>query len=1170
MKKYIFLLLVLLLITIVAVQVFFWYRETHQYYQEILSVWLHRRLMVFWLLWALVPVIVILRRKPVSFLYWWWSLVLWLYIFMVFLLSSLSALPWRWFLKVWFNTVVMWVILWYFLVTTTVLWWNIRSLWQKIQEQTVTSMFLDFGIWLFSFILILYVFAFTWIVSLITSLILFIALWALTFFSKTLLTQYKHLLLACHTNIVDFLYKSDRQWSKLYHILTKVLLRVVIFLFLRYLYNAYQMAFLPYPTAWDANHAYFFYPKMRALHWWIYWTEAAMSVVPRFREIFLMFWFSIGDWLSTITWIAPDTYALIMNMISWPLVILCITLAIHHLLELLWSNGKNLSHHFALLFGTLFSLSFFTSWMGAFLLFVDNKNDVWMLLFVLLWLIAWTIVLKKFLVDHSLIKSQIGFMILSWLFFAWWAIIKPTWMFDVMSFGLIFWWILFGILSSLWVILLAVWVLSYFKMMWIVDYVSQKDWIIASIIWIILFLSWSVWSFIKRRWKRLTNGFLLLLIWIGVIVSTMLVVKWTYYMIDAQLHTRDLSPKQYFQRIFLTQADDTSLDSQECSLDALWFDSVDELYDTTISAQYRAGFNEDFGRYVGFWRKWWFADNKNWPYFSRLARLLPEWCYWRWDSLILCRAYDDIVWFNINAIIWLQDKVEVWWTAYQHIDDIRTWFAQVADESVEDQMRFFRQQFIWLLTIAESDAIQIIHDEWEAIVYIPYKYLNIFNMTYNWSIQNSMSYYTDIWFQRLVVLFIVFLWLLYALFTQKRILTVLLWVALFSWLLRHLVASWIVWYNLWMIIWLIVWLSWLVYGILDENKDDDDASTYFLWPIIFVLLGLLLIQIIMNMLRIVSMVPRLWNTFLFYKSNWIRDTVHDTQMRRVPVVRWWYGHDDVFAAQFPHYRALIDIANQRWENEWIWIAWTYARYFIERQDHIRYEQMLTWIWELMSDNNVCKTYLRLLDQKKQYLVLDLNIWTVVQWEWNRSLFDRFFATVNPFTNQIESDWVISMMTRLIDAGYARLITTSNIWTYYAWTLPDSAFANIPEEQRILFRSRMASARYVNPNTDENTMIDTLVDIADQRVETWMFLDDIAMILWLDIRAALIRSMMSWGALQQEHIAQLTQDEKQVLEMYVFYNQRRSQDPIQYRAELRSFISRSVYSVSQIVVLELVR
>ena len=39
-------------------------------------------------------------------------------------------------------------------------------------------------------------------------------------------------------------------------------------------------------------------------------------------------------------------------------------------------------------------------------------------------------------------------------------------------------------------------------------------------------------------------------------------------------------------------------------------------------------------------------------------------------------------------------------------------------------------------------------------VYLPYKYLNFFNITFNWSLQNLSSYYTDIGIVWLLLIFL--------------------------------------------------------------------------------------------------------------------------------------------------------------------------------------------------------------------------------------------------------------------------------------------------------------------------------------------------------------------------------------------------------------------------------
>ncbi|HBB03462.1 TPA: hypothetical protein DCZ39_00965 [Patescibacteria group bacterium] len=51
---------------------------------------------------------------------------------------------------------------------------------------------------------------------------------------------------------------------------------------------------------------------------------------------------------------------------------------------------------------------------------------------------------------------------------------------------------------------------------------------------------------------------------------------------------------------------------------------------------------------------------------------------------------------------------------------------------------------------------------------IPYRYLIPFNVTFNRSLQNLSSYYTDIGFVRLLILMLLVLGFVYAMFNAKR------------------------------------------------------------------------------------------------------------------------------------------------------------------------------------------------------------------------------------------------------------------------------------------------------------------------------------------------------------------------------------------------------------------
>jgi hypothetical protein len=45
-----------------------------------------------------------------------------------------------------------------------------------------------------------------------------------------------------------------------------IIVAFLIIFSLMYFHFGFLMSWIPYPTAWDANHAYMFYPKMWALN----------------------------------------------------------------------------------------------------------------------------------------------------------------------------------------------------------------------------------------------------------------------------------------------------------------------------------------------------------------------------------------------------------------------------------------------------------------------------------------------------------------------------------------------------------------------------------------------------------------------------------------------------------------------------------------------------------------------------------------------------------------------------------------------------------------------------------------------------------------------------------------------------------------------------------------
>ncbi len=55
---------------------------------------------------------------------------------------------------------------------------------------------------------------------------------------------------------------------------------------------------------------------------------------------------------------------------------------------------------------------------------------------------------------------------------------------------------------------------------------------------------------------------------------------------------------------------------------------------------------------------------------------------------------------------------------------------------------------------------------------------------------------------------------------------------------------------------------------------------------------------------------------------------------------------------------------------------------------------------------------------------------------NASLFDRFFAKVDTVSNTILEDGTMTMLVKMVEDGYLKLISTNNVGAKYAYTLSD--------------------------------------------------------------------------------------------------------------------------------------
>jgi hypothetical protein len=241
------------------------------------------------------------------------------------------------------------------------------------------------------------------------------------------------------------------------------------------------MSWIPYPTAWDANHAYMFYPKMWALNHWFYWNEPNMNTTPYLWLSYITYWFSLFVPFYNKFWIAPDTFAVIFNFLSWVFVLLFGLALIWEVLNIFSKDNENklIINYFYLWWFLL--ILWLTSWMWAFLVFVDNKTDLWVLMLVILALYGWFLAFKRLTSQYrqdqnfkTFINTEIfRYLVLSSFLFAVAVASKPTAFFDVVNFGVFTTINLVSILLGISLVLLAIAILGILKFRWIVNFLTS-------------------------------------------------------------------------------------------------------------------------------------------------------------------------------------------------------------------------------------------------------------------------------------------------------------------------------------------------------------------------------------------------------------------------------------------------------------------------------------------------------------------------------------------------------------------------------------------------------------------------------------------------------------------------------------------------------------------------
>lgn len=1170
MKQKIFLGIGILLCSVVGFSIYNEFMTNHTYYYTMFGDRTNWKIIIRWVVALMIPLGYILRNKKFSLKSLLISrLPFWLTIFGIAHVILKEGIIWSsGFVMLIINILLLYFLGLYLILGVTSVGHIINKLRIRLPQKRTQELFLSFGIWLWAFLILIKVLAsFTILYWLITRLI-FLWLWVAIYFYRKDLFWYQQLL---EEHIEEFKLSSLKSQPLLW--IGVILIGVSIL----YYFYWFQLSFIPYSTAWDANHAYMYIPKIIAEnHWVLRGNIWAAAIPPELWHGFITFWFSL-IWAIKWFWLGPDTVAVAMNFLSWIFVLILGLGTVKEIINY-FTKKETTGTKIAFYIGWFLLLLWLTSGMWAFLVFVDNKTDLGVMALTMLGMLSWFIFLN-YDKEHSKWhhKDTLKYIAISWIFFALAAMAKQTAFIDIVLFWLLLISLRINSIIAIWFWVIVVGITGILQIANARDLINPETGTWVAIIWAIIVAFGIIYWYFKKQFKNLKTILINIWIWsLGIIISLIL-FKWTH-IVYTQTQSNTFSIGNFAKAILLSDNNDlqklkeqTIIDQQEknnlppevCNIVNF---SEEELQKNKKEA---IVWNEDVWRYVWYGRK---EFNKGawlniWYWILRLFYQQDDTCYWlNKNAKILCKNNDLVLSFNLPGLKGILELLDTNSKAYEILEKaIQNAESKWQVDSIEE----YRDQVLMIKQYYEAHSIRTENNK----IFVPYRYIIPLNISFNWSLQNLSSYYTDIWFIRLFTMGFIILGLIYWFIRRDKTLISISSITILWWAIWWMIGWGILWYWLWLVIWTILASIMYINELTNDSKENTDKNMLYFFLFLFSIWWI--IQLFFNFIRISSQGSG-W-PFAWYKMNTGKSVEIDHNLQQKETITTNYNWKKVFDLQFPHYNKFIELVKDRPDEDWVFIAGTYIQYFLHNQRNIKLDGMLWWLREEMSDNDSCKTIHRLKNENIKYLVIDPNIGTVWMGEGNETLFHRFFAKLDSTNKKIESHWVISMLIKMKQEWFLNLINTNNLWTKYALEIEDSKFReyfwqNISDDELVLIRSKLAVARYF---PDANNYVNFIANMFIQRVISGKGVWDIADVYGKIIDEPKVitaaNSLLSVGQvtpqLLQQTTQNLTQDERLILAQYlsIFNLQKSNSERLQ--EAINGILGQSLGGSSQIIVLE---
>jgi hypothetical protein len=571
--------------------------------------------------------------------------------------------------------------------------------------------------------------------------------------------------------------------------------------------------------------------------------------------------------------------------------------------------------------------------------------------------------------------------------------------------------------------------------------------------------------------------------------------------------------------------------------------------------------NEDVGRYVWYgWKE--FTDKRALSYWLlRLIYPKNNTCYGANSSArFLCKNKDYINAGNVEKLeeILKSGKIKAWSPAEELI-------IKTLDEYKENPDSL-RTNIVNLKQYYENHSIYT--QKWK--INVPYRYIIPWNITFNRSLQNLSSYYTDIGFIWMFVFIFTAFGLIYSIIRKNQKLFALSFATVVGWAIWRVIWWAILWYGIGLIMRTILVLSMFIQDLI--NKDNDEGHKLLLVLTLGALGLWMLVQMFFNLIRISSQ----WASwpFLWFKQSVGQVTEVTDDLRIEEKIKIWYSQKDVFDLQFPHYNKFIEYTKDRDDKDGVLIAGTYLQYFLDNQKNLKFDGWLAWFWEQWSDENTCKMYQRIKSENVKHLVIDPNIATVVMWEGNESLFHRFFAKTDPISGKVIEKGSMLMLAQLVDQWYGKLFYSNNLWAKYGFGLSDEELTPFvwtkSKDELNYLRAQLAAARFL-PNSNE--LVNMIAQIFNSRILNGKAVWDIADVYGKIVDEAKIINAVNVFLSTPEStpviVSTLTQDERFILIQYInLYSSLKQNNIQQYQEMINNIMMASLAGGSQLIIVEL--